>query len=260
MKKISPIIFVLLLSTIAFAQADQIKTGTGLGVEKVRLAAPDFKPVSTDAQTGSLNKTFNETLWNDLEASGIIEMVSKSFYPLQTPGTPQEVQAEAWANDPTKAGMLAFGNLDASQQDVVVQGWLVDVKNPGAAPILAKQYREKASEENARSIAHKFANEIILRLGAGLPGIAESRILFISNRTGHKEVWSMDYDGNNQKALTTQGSIALSPRISPDNSRVAFTTYSKGGVDIGMYSLELSRMVSFPRFGGTNLSPAWTSD
>jgi TolB protein len=260
MKKISPIIFVLLLSTIAFAQADQIKTGTGLGVEKVRLAAPDFKPVSTDTQTASLNKTFNETLWNDLDASGIIEMVSKSFYPLQTPGTPQEVQAEAWANEPPKAGMLAFGNLDGSQQDVIVQGWLVDVKNAGAAPILAKQYREKATEENARSIAHKFANEIILRLGGGLAGIAESKIFFISNRTGHKEVWSMDYDGNNQKALTTQGSIALSPRISPDNSRVAFTTYSKGGVDIGMYSLELSRMVSFPRFGGTNLSPAWTSD
>jgi TolB protein len=260
MKKISPIFFALLISTIALAQADQIKTGTGLGVEKVRLAVPEFKPVSGDAQTANLNKVFNDTLWNDLDSSGIIEMVSKSFYPLQTPGTPQEVQADAWANDPTKAGMLAFGNLDASQQDIAVQGWLVDVKNPGTAPILAKQYRDKATEDNARSIAHKFANEIILRLGGGLNGIAESKIFFISNRTGHKEVWVMDYDGNNQKAITSLGSIELSPRVSPDNSRVAFTSFAKGGVDIAMYSLELGRMVTFPHFGGTNLSPAWASD
>ena len=27
-----------------------------------------------------------------------------------------------------------------------------------------------------------------------------------------------------------------------------------------MYSLDLNRMVSFPRFGGTNLSPAWSAD
>ena len=27
-----------------------------------------------------------------------------------------------------------------------------------------------------------------------------------------------------------------------------------------MYSLELNRLVSFPRFGGTNLSPAWSPD
>ncbi len=260
MKKISPIFFALLISTIAFAQVDQFKIGTGLGVEKVRLAVPEFKPVSGDAQTASLNKVFNDTLWNDLDSSGILEMVSKSFYPLQTPGTPQEVQADAWANDPTKAGMLAFGNLDAAQQDIVVQGWLVDVKNPGTAPILAKQYRDKATEDNARSIAHKFANEIILRLGGGINGIAESKIFFISTRTGHKEVWVMDYDGNNQKAITSLGSIELSPRVSPDNSRLAFTSFAKGGVDIAMYSLELGRMVTFPHFGGTNLSPAWASD
>lgn len=260
MRKSLPIIFVLLLSTLTFAQTDWIKTGTGLGVEKVRLAAPDFKPVAADAQTASLNKVFNDTLWNDLNSAGIFDMVSKSFYPLQIPSRPEEVNAAAWANEPPKAGMLAFGNLDASQQDIAVQGWLVDVMNPNTPPVLAKQYREKASEENARMIAHKFANEIIMRLGGGINGIAESKIFFISNRTGHKEVWQMDYDGNDQHAVTHLGSIALSPRVSPDGSRIAFTSFARGGVDIAMYSLELNRAVSFPRFGGTNLSPAWTSD
>jgi TolB protein len=260
MRKLLPIIFALFLPALIFAQTDWIKTGTGLGVEKVRLAVPDFKPSGADAQTTALNQVFNTTLWNDLASAGIFEMVSKSFYPLQAPGQPQDVQADAWANEPPKASMLAFGNLDAAQQDIAVQGWLLDVKNPSTPPVLAKQYREKATEENARIIAHKFANEIIYRLGGGVNGVTESKIVFISNRTGHKEVWQMDYDGNGQHAITSQGSIALSPRISPDNARVAYTSFAKGGVDIAMYSLELGRAVTFPRFGGTNLSPAWTSD
>lgn len=260
MKKILPILIALLLSTVALAQTDWIRTGTGLGVERVRLAVPDFKPIAGDAQTANLNKVFNGTLWNDLENAGIFDMVSKSFYPLQTPGFPQEVVADAWANDPARAGMLVFGNLDASQKDIVVQGWVVDVKNPSSPPVIAKQYRETASEDNARKIAHQFADEIILRFGAGVPGIAESKIFFISNRTGHKEVWEMDYDGNNQHELTHLGSISLSPRVSPDGTRVAFSSFAKGGPEILMYSLDLHRLVTFPRFGGTNLSPAWSSD
>ena len=53
---------------------DWVKTGTGLGVEKVRLAVPDFKPSSTDAQNAALLKTFNDTLWNDLDVSGIVRL------------------------------------------------------------------------------------------------------------------------------------------------------------------------------------------
>ena len=70
----------------------------------------------------------------------------------------------------------------------------------------------------------------------------------------------MDYDGANQHAVTHLNSISLSPRVSPDGSRIAFSSMTKGGWDILMYSLDLNRVVTFPRFGGTNLSPAWTSD
>src|SRR5204862_40786 len=82
------------------------------------------------------------------------------------------------------------------------------------------------------------------RLGGGIPGIAESKIYFVSTRTGHKEIWAMDYDGANQHALTHLGSISLSPRVSPDGSRVAFSSLTKSGWEILMYSLELDRLVT----------------
>ena len=156
--------------------------------------------------------------------------------------------------------MVAFGNLGVSGQDVIVQGWLYDVKNAASPQVLGKQYRDTATPEHARVIAHRFADEIIFRLGGGIQGIAESKIVFVSNRSGHKEIWEMDYDGANQHQVTHLDSISLSPRISPDGSRIAFTSYAKGDVDLLMYSLDLGRLVSFPRFGGTNISPALAPD
>jgi TolB protein len=35
---------------------------------------------------------------------------------------------------------------------------------------------------------------------------------------------------------------------------------SNGGWNIQMYSTDLNRALTFPKFGGTNLSPAWSSD
>lgn len=70
----------------------------------------------------------------------------------------------------------------------------------------------------------------------------------------------MDYDGANQRQVTHQNSISLSPRISPDGTRLAFSSITKSGWEILMYSMDLNRLVSFPRFGGSNFSPAWSGD
>ena len=81
----------LLLWTTAFTQ-DWIRTGTGLGVEKVRIAVPDFKISTQDPKNDDLLKVFNSTLWNDLDNAGIFDMVSKSFYPLGMIGAPADVK------------------------------------------------------------------------------------------------------------------------------------------------------------------------
>ncbi|HEV2716435.1 MAG TPA: translocation protein TolB, partial [Terriglobales bacterium] len=249
----------LFLTVPSLAQ-DWIRTGTGLGVEKVRIAVPDFKASTPDPKNTDLLKVFNDTLWNDLENAGIFDMVSKSFYPLGLVGSPADVKFEAWSAPPPNVAMLAFGNLGVSGNALTVQGWLYDVKNVTSPQVLGKQYQDAATSDAARITAHKFADEIIFRLGGGIPGIAESKIYFVSSRSGHKEIWAMDYDGANQHAVTHVGSISLSPRVSPDGSRLAFSALSKSGWDILMYSLDLDRQVAFPKFGGTNLAPAWSPD
>lgn len=253
--------FCLLFFLAGSASAqDWIRTGTGLGVDKIRLAVPDFKAANQDPKNADLLKVFNDTLWNDLDNAGIFDMVSKSFYPTENPGTPVDVRFEQWNVPPPNAAMLAFGNLGVAGSNVTVQGWLYDTKNAASPQVLGKQYQDQTTTDAVRVIAHKFANEIIFRLGGGIAGIAESKVYFVSTRSGHKEIWSMDYDGANQQQVTHLGSVSLSPRVSPDGSRLAFSSIAKTGWEILVYSLELNRMLTFAKFSGTNLSPAWSPD
>lgn len=259
-KAIFLLLSLMMVWPLASASAQDVFT---LEINKgtpIRLASADFKAATGDAQTAPLNTVFNQTLWSDLDNSGIFEMVSKSFYPLQTPGSPSEIKLDAWSGAPTNASFVAFGNLGATNGKLQVQGWLFDAKNTASPQVLGKQYQEAATPDNARLIAHRFADEIIYRLGGGIPGVAESRIFFVSSRTGTKEIWAMDYDGQGQEQLTHLNSIALSPRVSPDGSRVAFSGLTGDSWQILLYSLDLGRLVSFPRFRGGNFSPAWSSD
>lgn len=256
------VLLAMLLAMVApsaLAQ-DWIRTGTGLGVERIRLAATDFKTAANDAQSTALVKVFNDTLWSDLNHAGIFDMVAKSFYPLGAIGAPPDINFPAWNAPPPNAAMLAFGNMNVTGGNMTVQGWLYDVKNIASPQVLGKQYQDTANEQESRLIAHKFADEIIFRLGGGIPGIAESKIFFVSRAAGHKEIWEMDYDGANPHAITHLGTFSLSPRISPDGSRLAFSSYTKTGWQIMMYSMDLNRLVAFPKFGGSNFSPSWAPD
>src|SRR5262245_50069492 len=229
LRKTAQLAFLFLLLLLPLTQAmaqDWIRTGTNRGAP-IRLAVPDFRPNGSDPQNTPLLTVFNETLWSDLDNAGIFELVAKSFYPSAQPSQPNEIRLDVWGNAPVNAAMVAFGNLGVNAGKVDVQGWLYDAKNASFPQVLGKQYREDATPDNARIIAHRCADEIIFRLGGGIPGIAESQIYFVSTRSGTKEIWSMDYDGANQKQITKLGSLALSPRISPDGARLAFSGLTK---------------------------------
>ena len=257
--------FVLVLTCFAASQLsaqDWVHTGTNLGNDRIRIAAADFKPVGDDPQTPTLKAAFDATLYSDLANAGIFDLVSKSMIPQATPGSPQEISLPQWSAAPSNATMVAFGALSATNGRLAVYGWLFDAHNTANPQVLGKQYNEAASQDMARTVAHRFADEIILRLGGGINGIAETKIFFVSSRSGSKEIWEMDYDGQNEHAITHLGSISLSPRVSPDNSRLAFASLGSAGWAVRMYSLELSRVVSFPAgtADGSNQSPAWSGD
>jgi len=251
----------LAIARAASAQ-DWFRTGTGLGEAKPRVAIADFAPRADLAKSHA--GLFTQVVRDDLQFSGVLELASPSFYPPQVPTVPPELKYAAWTDLPTNANYVGFGNLTESTAEVAIQAWLYDVRNPSSLPVVGKVYRGAPTDLQVRKFAHQFADEIIGKLSGGLPSVAQTQIAFVSKRSSYKEIWVMDYDGANQRQLTSLRSISLTPRWSPDGSRIAFTCFAPyNGVtsaQICMYSMDTCKLVAFPRFRGTNITPAWSPD
>jgi TolB protein len=251
----------VLLASSAFAQ-DWFRTGTGLGVEKPRIAVSDFV-AKTDSDKPH-STLFTTVVRDDLAFSGILDLASPSFYPQKTPSQPGELQMLDWSQPPVNANFLAFGNLTESSAEVAIFAWMYDVRSPSSQAVVGKVYRGAPTDPQVRKFAHQFADEIISKLSGGLPSIASTQIAFVRGTYGSKEIWAMDYDGANQHQLSSLRSVALTPRWAPDASRIAFTCFQPvSGVvsaQICMYSFDTGKIVSFARFRGTNNSPTWSPD
>ncbi len=234
-----------------------------MDANKPRIAIADFAPRADSAKSHSA--LFTQVVRDDLQFCGILELASPSFYPPQPPSIPTELRYAAWIDPPTNVNFVGFGNLIESDSDVTIAAWLYDVRSTSTEAVVGRVYRGTPTDTQVRRFAHQFADEIISRLSGGLPGVAGTQISFVSSRNGPKEIWVMDYDGANQHQLTYLKSISLTPRWSPDGSRIAFTCFAPaatGGVSpqICMYSLDTGKVVAFPHFRGTNITPTWSPD
>jgi TolB protein len=124
-------------------------------------------------------------------------------------------------------------------------GYLYDVtqQDPAGAQVIGKLYFGSIDDAGSRKVAQEFAADIVSRFGG--KSLVGSRIFFVSNRSGNKEIWSMDYDGANQKQLTFYKSISTFPAVSADGTKIAFTSYLRGNPSILIHSVETGRNLRF---------------
>ena len=87
------------------------------------------------------------------------------------------------------------------------------------------------------------------------------RIAFMSERSGHLEIWVCDGDGSNAVQLTSFGGPEVSTlRWSPDGARIAFDSDAEGEYDIwviGVNGGKPQRMTTDPANDG---NPSWSRD
>jgi len=232
--------------------------------EKPKIAVIDFRG-SGDAQ--KFMDPFNKTLWDELQGSGALNMIAKSLYPLTVPQVPGDFKAPTtiaplrrgeapraqnngpwltdWSGPPVTANYLAFGYTGAQGGQLVLYGWLYNLAqpDPATAQLIGKLYYGSLDADGAKKVAREFAADILQQFGA--KSLDGTKIYFVSDRTGAKEIWSMDYDGSNQRAITQYHSVSSMPAVSADGKLVAFTTYALGNPKIMIYSTETMKRVPF---------------
>ncbi|RXK82159.1 Tol-Pal system beta propeller repeat protein TolB [Chlorobaculum sp. 24CR] len=119
--------------------------------------------------------------------------------------------------------------------------------------LLARAYT--GDETQLRAIGLRFCADLV-ELLTGKRSVFGTKIVFVSNRTGHKEVYTCDFDGENVVQLTNSNSISLTPVISPDGNYIAWTDYTSGRPDLYIKNLATGAKVSVNKHG-VCISPAW---
>jgi TolB protein len=242
------------------AQTPQIETGTRSGVIGVKIAVPEFQGLSSDPKTTQLTNLFNKVLWDDLDYSGVLTLVSRSFYPVGKFANPADIKAADWTTPAVDAQFISFGSTRVDGGRITVEARLWDLKRPDNNEALGKRYGSTDTEEGTRLIAHQWADAIIELIGGGVRGIALTKLAYISDRTGTKELYVMDYDGNDSHALTNEKSIVLTPSWSPDGEKIAFTSFKLNEANIEILSRIDRKPYNFVRQGGTTTTPVWSPD
>ncbi len=148
---------------------------------------------------------------------------------------------------------IAWANLSWWGKELVLEGHLYD----GSTGRMIIEKRYFGQETILRTMVHRFADEILFRY-TGEKGIAHTRIAFVSDLAGNKEIYLMDYDGHSPRRITADSSVSLSPNWSPDGRWLSYTSYRDGNPDLYILDLESSRRWKFSSFEGLNISPSWS--
>jgi TolB protein len=119
--------------------------------------------------------------------------------------------------------------------------------------VLGKSYKTTASD--ARGLAHKVADEIVLAV-TGKKGMASGKIALVSSRTGRKELYVCDMDGKNVRQITKDRSIVVGPGWTPDAKNITYTSYKRGYPNVYM----TGRSKPLSSHGGLNASGAISPD
>lgn len=106
------------------------------------------------------------------------------------------------------------------------------LKNAAGKILFERTYAAPGIDENLQALS----DDLIFAI-TGKPGIATSRIVFVSNHSGAKQVYLCNPDGGNIQQITRHRHGAVGPALSPGTSLLAFTSYRTGFPEVTIMEL-----------------------
>lgn len=209
-----------------------------------------------DVATGTspaLARQANTLLRDGLDFTGLFTLLQP----------PLNVKTDAWfasstinfkALDSVGGAFYAVGKLSSLAGIMTLDAQVYEVSS--GKVLFGKRYR--GSESQLRALTHAFCGDVVEFL-TGKKSIFGSQIVFVSNKSGTKEIYSCDFDGSNVRQLTNFRSITLTPALSPDGAYLAFTDFTGGKPALAIRELTTGKTLRVAK-SGVSIDPAWRNN
>lgn len=219
---------------------------TSPDARRISIAVPWFVNKEQPERLQVYGRDLADMLSNSLLFHGIFSLIPVDQY-----GKRQDADWKSLGAD-----FVVLGNYSLSASGVQMEIRLLDVA--GGDMLMGKRYNGTRAHE--RSMLFKFTNSVIKEM-TGQNGIATSKIAFVSDRSGFKEVYLTDILGKDVRQITRHKNLVVSPRFLPDGRYLTYTSYHSGNQNLYITDLKQSKTTRpLSRRKGMNLAPAWSPD
>ncbi len=222
------------------------------------IAVPAF--TSPDGTQARLGRDIAGVVAADLERSGLFRPIDSGAF-IQT--------AESLAADGVRIGdwrlintvALVVGYAKTAADGRLQAGFrLYDVQ----VETELEGFEFTASPANWRSVAHKIADRIYMRL-TGEEGYFDTRVVYVAESGPQdrrlKRLAIMDQDGANQRYLTDGSEVVLSPQFSPTRQEITYVSFVPGTVPrVSLYNLDTGQREVVGNFNGMSFAPRFSPD
>ncbi len=221
-------------------------------LRKTPIAVPVFKASAQDPTATATATAATQDLSYYLDFTGYFTISDPAAF-LEDPQTMNITGPGIRYRNWTAIGaeMLITGSVVIRNGDAEYELRLFDTVKEKM--IVGKRYRGRP--EDHRLVARRFCSEVIFAI-SGSRGFFDSKLAFVSNGSGHKEIFLSDFDGTNVSQFTRHGSISLFPDWSSDGRWIAYTTYADRHPRIRIQNVRENRRATIDK-PGLQAVPAW---
>jgi TolB protein len=224
-------------------------------IQPLPIAIADF--VGDGSVAPDVAREVSGVVANDLRLSGLFIPIDQAAF-IEKGVSPDHLpRFEDWRV--LNAQALVVGRIGASDGKLRAEFRLWDVFS--GAQLAGEQFF--ARPKDARRIGHIIADAIYERI-TGEKGYFDTRIVFVDEsgpkNKRMKRLAIMDQDGFNVRLLSSGQNLVLTPRFSPSNQEITYTSFEGETPKVYLLNIETGQKEIVGAFPGMTFAPRFSPD